>query len=160
AALARRYADAFPAGYRDAFAPNEAVEDIDRIEAVLMGRGRGGNVSAHVYGREDDKPGTVPLKLFVKGAFIPLSECLPVFENLGLKVIAEDAFALSPKDTKGETQTISLQNILMLRADGADEEIERIKPLLEEAFHSVWADKTESDGFNRLVVTASLPSRD
>jgi len=31
----------------------------------------------------------------VKGAFIPLSECLPVFENLGLKVIAEDSFPIS-----------------------------------------------------------------
>jgi glutamate dehydrogenase len=160
AALARRYADSFPAGYRDAFEPNEAVEDIDRIGTVLAGEGLGGHVSAHVYGRDGDAPGIVHLKLFVKGPFIPLSECLPVFENLGLKVIAEDAFALSPKDTKGETQSVALQNILMLRADGGPAEIERTKPLLEEAFHSVWAGKTESDGFNRLVVTANLPSRD
>jgi glutamate dehydrogenase len=159
AALARRYQDAFPPGYRDAFAPNEAAEDIDRIEAVLRGRGVGGNVSAHVYARDGDAPETVRLKLFVKGSFIPLSECLPVFENLGLKVIAEDAFALNPKDAGGETQMVALQNILMVRADRGVAEIERIAPLLEEAFHSVWARETESDGFNRLVMTAHLPSR-
>src|SRR5712671_510182 len=51
AALARRYADAFPPGYRDAFAPHEAVEDIDRIEAVLMGRGLGGHAALRVPSR-------------------------------------------------------------------------------------------------------------
>ncbi|HYM18270.1 MAG TPA: NAD-glutamate dehydrogenase [Micropepsaceae bacterium] len=160
AALARCYGEAFPPGYRDAFGPQEAVEDIDRIGAVLSGRGLGGHVSAHVYGLDDDDKGVVHLKLFVKDKFIPLSECLPMFENLGLKVIAEDAFALIPKDAAGQIQTVALQNILMVRADGGAAEIERIKPLLEEAFHSVWAGATESDGFNRLVVTANLSSRD
>jgi len=51
------------------------------------------------------------LKLFVRGNFIPLSECLPVFEDLGLKVIAEDAFALNPLTEAGAVETIALQNI-------------------------------------------------
>jgi len=36
------------------------------------------------------------LKLFVRGNFHPAVGMPPVFENLGLKVIAEDAFALTP----------------------------------------------------------------
>ena len=35
------------------------------------------------------------LKLYVLGDVLPLSVSLPVFENLGLKVIAEDAFPVS-----------------------------------------------------------------
>ena len=35
------------------------------------------------------------LKLYVLGEVLPLSASLPVFENLGLKVIAEDAFPVA-----------------------------------------------------------------
>src|SRR5258706_9410621 len=158
--LALRYANAFPAGYRERFTPEEAVEDIGRIEAVLNGRGAGGALAAHAYGHLDDSVDALRLKLFVRGDFIPLSECLPVFEDLGLKVIAEDAFALTPFAQDGEPKQTALQNILMVRADGKTVEIERLKPLLEDAFHAVWAGHAESDGFNKLVVSAELPWRD
>ena len=158
--LALRYANAFSAGYRDHFTPEEAVEDIGRIEGVLRGDGAGGALAAHAYGRPDDSADALHLKLFVRGDFVPLSECLPVFENLGLKVIAEDAFALSPFAENGEPQEAALQNFLMLRADGKAAEIERLKPLLEDAFHAVWTGQAESDGFNKLVVAAELPWRD
>jgi glutamate dehydrogenase len=158
--LARRYAGAFPAGYRDRFAPEEAVEDIAHIEAVLNGTAACGTLAAHVYGRPQDAPDTLHLKLFVRGQFIPLSECLPVFENLGLKVIAEDAFALTPTAEDGAPAEAALQNFLMARADGKPAEIERLKPLLEDAFHAVWAGEAESDGFNKLAIAAELPWRD
>jgi glutamate dehydrogenase len=158
--LAQLHAAAFSAGYRDAFTPAEAVEDIDRIQAVLNGQGAGGHLAAHVYGRAGDAPDALHLKLFVRGNFIPLSECLPVFENLGLKVIAEDAFALTPVSVDGKAENVALQNFLMARADGKPAEIERVKALLEDAFHAVWAGEAESDGFNRLVVAAGLTWRD
>jgi glutamate dehydrogenase len=158
--VARRYADAFPAGYRDRFTPEEAVEDIGHIDAVLKGQGAGGALTAHAYGHLDDSADALRLKLFVHGEFIPLSECLPVFENLGLKVIAEDAFALSPFAEDGAPTQVALQNILMVRADGKAVEIERLKPLLEDAFHAVWAGQAESDGFNKLVVAAEIAWRD
>src|SRR5258705_8581786 len=132
--LALRYAEAFPAGYRERFTPEEAVEDIGRIDAVLKGHGAGGTLAAHAYGHLDDTADALRLKLVVHGGFIPLSECLPVFENLGLKVIAEDAFALSPFGEDGESAEVALQNILMARADGKAVEIESLKPLLEDAF--------------------------
>ena len=158
--LPLRYANAFPAGYRDHFTPVDAVEDLDRIEAVLQGKAAGGSLAAHVYGKVTDSAEMLHLKLFVRGSFIPLSECLPVFENLGLKVIAEDAFAITPLSREGEPQHVALQNFLMARADGKAAEIERLKPLLEDAFHAVWAGDAESDGFNRLAVAAGLPWRD
>ena len=158
--LARHYANAFPAGYRDAFSPQDAVEDIDRVEAVLKGEAACGTLAAYIYGQSGDGVSTLHLKLFVRGDFIPLSDCLPVFENLGLKVIAEDAFSLMPLTAGGKKQHVALQNILMERADGAPTDLERIKPLLEDAFHAVWAGRAESDGFNRLVVAASMPWRD
>ncbi len=160
--LQRRYANAFSAGYRDRFSPGEAVDDIGRIETVLSGKGPAaeGRLLAHVYAQQSDAEDAVNLKLFVHGDFIPLSECLPVFENLGLKVVAEDAFSLSPLARDGAPQHVAVQNILAQRADGNPADIEQLRPLLEDAFHAVWNGQAESDGFNRLVIAAELPWRD
>ena len=49
--LALRYANAFSAGYRDYFTPEEAVEDIGRIEGVLRGDGAGGAIAARLTSR-------------------------------------------------------------------------------------------------------------
>src|SRR5215471_13512724 len=159
--FSRRYAEAFPAGYRDSFVPADAVEDIGRIETVLRSEGAaGGTLLAHVYDRLPDDDGLLHLKLFVRGNFVPLSDCLPVFENLGLKVIAEDAFQLMPRSEAGEKQPVALQNFLMARADGKTNDLVRVKPILEDAFHAVWRGEAESDGFNRLTIAADLQWRD
>jgi glutamate dehydrogenase len=160
--LPLRYATAFSAGYRDSFAPADAVDDIDRIETVLNAKGpaANGTLAAHVYRKDGDAPDVLRLKLFVHGPFVPLSECLPVFENLGLKVIAEDAFALTPISQDSTRQDVALQNFLMALDDGRAVRIEFLKPLLEDAFHAVWTGQAESDGFNRLVIAAELAWND
>src|SRR5262249_53886051 len=129
-------------------------------EDVLSGRAAGGSVAANVYGRDGDDAATVRLKLFVKGPFIPLSDCLPVFENLGLKVMAEDAFALSPQARDGSVETVALHSFSMQGRDGGNAPLERLKPLLEEAFHAVWGGQADSDGFNRLITTAQMSWHD
>ena len=52
-------------------------------------------VRASVWRKEGDAASALRLKLYVLGEVLPLSASLPVFENLGLKVIAEDTFPLS-----------------------------------------------------------------
>jgi glutamate dehydrogenase len=158
--LIEKYSGAFPASYRDAFPPETAIEDIARIAAALCETAPCGKLGVHVYGRERVGLDAIGLKLFVHGDFIPLSDCLPVFENLGLKVISEDAYAITPRGQEGNETPVALQNFLMERADGKETDIPKIKPLLEDAFHAVWLGQCESDGFNRLVLAASLHWRD
>ena len=160
ARLGQRYAEAFPAAYRDAFGPAQAVADIAEIEAVLAGTAPGDTVAARAYALKSDARSTVRIKLFVRGAFMPLSSCLPVFENLGLKVIAEDSYALTPKGDDGTAQMAAVHNFLMERADGGTADLPRLKPLLEDAYHAVCAGEIESDGFNRLITMAELAWRD
>ena len=158
--LIRRYSGAFPIGYRDNFTPVEAIDDIKNIEALFAGDPRRSAVGANVYARKHDADDILHLKLFARGNFIPLSDCLPVLENLGLKVIAESAFAVTPLSDAGLAASVAVQDILMVRADRRAVKIESLKSLLEDAFHAVWSGEAESDGFNRLVVTAELPWRD
>jgi glutamate dehydrogenase len=163
AVLIRRFGQAFPVGYREAFTPVQAVNDIEEIETLLEGRAPGGTV----YARADDRRPIIDekgrnllrLKLFVRGDYVPLSDVLPVFENLGLRVVAEDAFGLKPLDENGRIQRVGVQNFLLERSSGGGDQA-RLRPLLEEAFHAVWLAHAESDGFNRLVIEAELDWRD
>ena len=155
-AIVRRYTPAFAASYRDRFSPGEAVGDIARFEELVNGQTAAAGVTAEAYTADGDVPGTLRLKLFIRGNFIPLSECLPVFENLGLNVIAEAAFALSPETSAG-TVHLSLQDFVMQTGSPV---AEQLYPQLEDAFHAVWSGRAESDGFNRLVLAAQMPWRD
>jgi glutamate dehydrogenase len=94
------------------------------------------------------------------GEVLPLSASLPVFENLGLKVIAEDAFPVSFTRADGARQEAVILDFLMERADGIAAQLDAIREPLEDAIHAVLRGEAESDGFNRLVMGAGLGWRD
>ncbi|MBV9539944.1 MAG: NAD-glutamate dehydrogenase, partial [Alphaproteobacteria bacterium] len=149
----------FSPGYRGSFSPSEAVEDLDEI-ASLAKVENGLRVRACVYRRHADAHNALRLKLYVLGEVMPLSASLPIFENLGLKVIAEDSFPLTLKTGDGWTHEAIVLDFQMERADEAAVDLGVIKQPLEDVFHAVIAGQAESDGFNRLVLSAGLPWRD
>jgi len=156
--LFRRYAQTFPPRYRDAFAPDEAVRDLDELTALFHGSGR--QVKARAYRLAADERTALRLKLYVIGSVLPLSASLPVFENLGFRVIAEDSYAVSLPSDDGPSRDGAVLDFLMQRADQAAVDLSAIKIPLESAFHAVVSGQAESDGFNRLVVGAGLDWRE
>jgi glutamate dehydrogenase len=157
--LQHRHAAAFPARYRDAFVPEEAVRDLDEILALSRARG-GTGLKARAYRRALDAHSALRLKLYGLGTLPPLSALLPVFENLGFKVIAEDSYPVSLKTGDGWEGEAAVLDFLMERADEAAADLAEIKAPFEEAFDAVVSGAAESDGFNRLVVGAGLSWRD
>ena len=156
--LLRRHAGAFPARYRDAFSPDEAVHDLSELERLVQS---GAAVRARVYRMTQDGGGAIlRLKLYVTGREFPLSASLPIFENLGFRVIAENSYPITFAPGQGRTTEAAILDFYMERADGAAVELERVKTRLEAAIHAVIAGTAENDGFNRLIVTAGLPWRD
>jgi glutamate dehydrogenase len=143
-----------PARYRDGFTPAEGVDDLAAIESLARS-GRMPAVEARVAPKASDSGATLRMKLYGLGPALPLSVSLPIFENFGLKVIAEDAYPLA----LGAGEAFVL-DFLMERADRGLAEGAKIKHLLESAFHAVIAGDAESDGFNRLVLCAGLAWRD
>jgi glutamate dehydrogenase len=103
---------------------------------------------------------SVRMKLYVLGEVLPLSASLPVFENLGLKVIAEDSFPVSFNRDGGWRQEAVILDFSMERADGLPANIDQLRRPLEDAFHAVLRGLAESDDFNRLVIGAGLEWRD
>jgi len=149
----------FSPGYRVVFSPVEAVHDLDEI-AALAATVETKRLRARAYRKKSDAHDALRLKLYILGEVMPLSASLPVFENLGLKVIAEDSFNVTLKTGDGWSHEAAVLDFLMERADEGAAELEDIKEPLEEAFHAVVYGQTENDGFNRLVLIAGLKWRD
>ncbi len=154
-----RHAAAFPARYRDAFTPEEAVRDLDELEA-LGARDGEPKIQARAYRSPRDAHCALRLKLYMLGAVLPLSASLPVFENLGLRVIAEDSYPVSLEAGSGWRGDGAVLDFLMERSDAGPADLDDIKDRLQDAFHAVMKGAAESDGFNRLVIGAGLAWRD
>ncbi|MEO8300879.1 MAG: hypothetical protein ABI608_03750, partial [Rhizomicrobium sp.] len=155
AALAPR----FSPGYRGAFPAHEGARDLTVLEELAAAKD-GLNLRAGVWRRSDDAAAVLRIKLYVLGEVLPLSASLPVFENLGLKVIAEDSFPVSFNRDGGWRQDAVILDFSMERADGLPANIDQLRGSLQDAFHAVLRGDAESDDFNRLVIGASLEWRD
>jgi glutamate dehydrogenase len=143
----------FSPGYTGMFTPSEAAIDLVELE-------RGLALQARAYRKPGDAPTAVRLKLYLHGGMMPLSTTLPIFENLGMKVIAEDSFTVSFKDDAGKPHDCVLLDFQMERTDGSAAALDEIKEPLEDAFRAVVSGEAENDGFNRLVIRAGLHWRD
>jgi glutamate dehydrogenase len=161
--LYRRHARAFPARYRDVFSPDEAVRDLDEligVEKNASGAGTRAAIKARVYRSQLDARSALRLKIYILGNVLPLSASLPVFENLGFKVIAEDSYPISLDLGDGRHDEAAVLDFQMDRADGGTAAPEEIKSRLEDAFHAVVSGAAENDGFNKLIVGAGISWRD
>jgi glutamate dehydrogenase len=151
--------NAFQPRYRDAFSPEEAVRDLTEL-LDLSATPNGLRIHARAYRGPGDAHGVLRLKLYVMGPVLPLSASLPVFENLGFKVIAEDSYPVSLAQDGADNLEAAVLDFRMERADGGTADLGEIKERLEAAFHAVVSGEAESDGFNRLVISAGLGWRD
>ncbi|PWR20609.1 NAD-glutamate dehydrogenase [Zavarzinia compransoris] len=152
--LARRWLRAFPSAYRESHAPAAALFDIARGEALLA-RGPGA-VSQAVYRLLEDDGAVLRFKLYRLDQPVPLSDCLPLIEHLGLKVMEEVPHALRLADGR----VMWLHDFRLIEPAGRPLALETLAPLIEDAFAQLWAGRTEDDRFNRLVVLAAMPARD
>ncbi|MCG8611926.1 MAG: NAD-glutamate dehydrogenase, partial [Pseudomonadales bacterium] len=75
------YENAFPAAYREEFSPRRAVIDVDHMAEV----NRDKPISMSFYRALEELDHTLHFKLFHPEEQLPLSDVLPIFENLGLK---------------------------------------------------------------------------
>jgi glutamate dehydrogenase len=156
--LFRRYTQGFSPRYRDAFSPDEAVRDLDELVGLVH---RGDKaIEARAYRGQGDLRSALRLKLYIVEAQLPLSASLPIFENLGFRVIAEDSYPVALAITADRQIEASVLDFLMERTDQSAADLDEIKASLEDAFHAIVSGEAENDGFNRLVVGAGLAWRE
>lgn len=154
-ALAARYAQSFSAGYREAFSVEEAIVDVTILEQLSEARPR----AVDLYRREGDDVTRVHLKVFSRAMALPLSERVPLLENLGFRVVNERTYRVVQTGTSG-TDRVWLHDMTLERASGGPIEIAEIQDLIEAALLALFRGLAESDAFNRLVLEAGLGWRD
>jgi glutamate dehydrogenase len=154
-ALAGRYAEAFSAAYREAFSVEQAIGDIDILQRLSEARPR----AVNLYRRERDGEDRVNLKVFSRGGALPLSERVPLLENLGFHVISERTYRIAPADAS-EGERVWLHDMTLERAFGGTVDIVAVEGPIEAALLALSRGLAESDGFNRLILEAGLGWRD
>ncbi|MBM6593771.1 NAD-glutamate dehydrogenase [Microvirga pudoricolor] len=149
--LAARYAHAFSAAYREAFDAGQAIADIALLEQLSDARPR----AVDLYRRDGDDKTRVHLKVFSRGQALPLSERVPLLENLGFRVVNERTYRVL-----SGAERVWLHDMTLQRAAGGEIEIDEIQELIEAALLALFRNLAESDAFNRLVLEAGLGWRD
>lgn len=148
--LSARWARAFGAAYRDRYDADEAVRDLDEIDRLNAdGRpGAGEAVAVRAFRDPNDSPLQFRFKLYRRGPTVPLSDVLPILADMGLKTLEEYGYPIRPL---GEAE-IHVHEFLLEDPRGEALDFADVKAPFEAAFAAVWTGRTESDGFNRLVV--------
>ncbi len=153
-ALFGRYRDSFSHAFQDSYAPSVAASDIHVIEALSEDRLLG----VDFHHRMHEQQRTVGLKIWSLARPLPLSERVPVLENMGFKVVDERTYHIEPKGEGG--RTIWFHDMLLERRDGAAIELDAGKARLEAAFLMVMRGLAENDGYNALTLAGGLGWRD
>jgi glutamate dehydrogenase len=156
--LSARWAEAFGAGYRDRYNAAEAVLDLRAVDVLNdSGLNDGGEpVAVRAFRTPSDGPLNFRFKLYRRDAAVPLSDVLPILADMGLKTLEEWGHALRPS---GDSY-IHVHEFLMEDPRGNDLRFEDVKGPFEAAFSAVWTGRTESDGFNRLVLELGVDWRE
>ncbi len=150
--LFRVHGEAFPTAYREQFGTIDAVSDIGLVEKVL----HDGRLALNLYRPSGAAEDEMRFKLYHRDHPLPLSDVLPMLENMGLKVIDEIPHRVEPGD---EGHPVWIHDFGLVMRSGASVKIDTVKALFEEAFDHVWSGQTENDGFNKLVLGAGLSGR-
>jgi glutamate dehydrogenase len=151
-ALFDRYREAFPIDYREVYPPATAVADMRLIEALAPERPLG----VELYRSLEQPPASAGLKVFSYKRPIPLSERVPVLENMGFRVVDERTYHIQPH----QKTEVWFHDMTLETASGEAIDLPARKEQSEACFLAVMGHNAESDGYNALVLAIGLAWRD
>jgi len=150
--LLEQYQDAFPSAYREHFDARIAVQDLDHI----LNLDGDGDLALSFYQPADRSAQGLRFKVFRRHAPMELSDVIPVLEHLGLRVVAEHPYDI----VSSSGDEVYLHNFHLTYDAEASLDIPAVRHKFQDAFAAVWNQRAESDGFNRLVLSAGLTWRE
>ncbi len=148
------YAEAFSAGFHEAYAPAVAAGDIRVIEGLSEAR----PLNVDFHHRLEEEQTSVGLKVWSFARPLPLSERVPVLENMGFRVVDERTYLVTPAGESGHE--VWFHDMLLQRHDGGAIDLSQVKGKLEAAFLMIMRGGAENDGYNALTLAGTLAWRD
>ncbi|MFF8399322.1 NAD-glutamate dehydrogenase [Streptomyces sp. NPDC016172] len=151
----RRYAHAFPEGYKADHNPRAAVADLVHLEQLNGEADK--DFALSLYEPVGAAPEERRFKIYRTGDAISLSAVLPVLNRLGVEVVDERPYELRCSDRS--VAWIYDFGLRMPRSNGGDYFGDDARERFQDAFAATWTGKAENDGFNALVLSAGLTWR-
>lgn len=149
--LATKYVNAFTNVYSADWTPDIALSDIHYIEEISAQF----PIEIRFYMAPSQFEHPLHLRIFQWQSPIPLSDILPMLENLDLRTYNERPTSIH----LGKETQIWISDFAVEYTKGSFD-IERTHDLFEEAFVKIYFGLAENDGFNKLILGASLSWRE
>lgn len=146
-ALLKTYQSAFPVGYQEESSAALAVRDIDAVEKLSQEQ----TLELDLYRIPGDAPNILRLRVYQRDDPIPLSDILPMLENMGLRVLSE-----RPHRLRLENHKVWIHDFRMAQQHAGKTKPQDIVARFRDTLIGVHERKIENDGFNRLVLEADL----
>ncbi|MFN4356228.1 NAD-glutamate dehydrogenase [Sphingopyxis alaskensis] len=154
AALAARFAPAFPPNYRNLYNPEEAARDILRLRDLDAANPR----SVRLAKKSLDGDDRLRLKVYSAVGPLALSDVVPALEHFGFEVLEEIPTALGPTRSPGgegdDDRPIVIHDFTLRLPVNVDEmALTPFTATIEKAIAAVLDGRAENDAFNQLVLT-------
>ncbi len=150
--LLTRYREAFPVDYREVYPAALALSDIAIIETLNAQHPLG----VELYRDIGADAAGAGLKVLSRGRPIPLSERVPVLENMGFRVVDERTYHIQPH----AADDVWFHDMTLESALGQPVDLAVFKGRLQDCFLAIMGGQAENDGYNALVLAAGLVWRD
>ena len=149
--LFSQYESVFPPGYQDYFTPQEACFDIGFLATLNQEQ----PLTVNLYESSVGDTRQIKFKLFHLDRALPLSDVIPILENLGARTIAEHPHELNlAGGSRVWIHDFSLE-FIQEPVGG----LEGVKKNFESAFLEIWRKDKENDSFNRLIPSTAMNRR-
>lgn len=150
AALTAKYANAFATSYIEEHPVDIAINDISHIENLSDDN----RIETYFYFTDNAKY-PLHLRIYQWNEPIPLSDVLPMLENLGLRAYDERPYRIKLSD-----QTSVWISDFSVVSSNQDVNIEKVKDLFNDAFKQIYLGTAENDGLNKLILCTFISWRD
>ncbi|MFB4266249.1 NAD-glutamate dehydrogenase [Nonomuraea sp. GTA35] len=152
--LIRRYASAFPEGYKADFPPKVAVVDLRRLEQIVEA-GDGEQVGINLYEPYDAAEGERRLKIYKVGSPISLSQALPLIQRLGVEVVDERPYEID-RDNDPGTKNAWIYDFGLRYTPSEEVDRNDFKRFFQDGLAALWTGRVQDDDFNALILRAGL----
>ncbi len=148
--LTEKYGEAFPIAYTTRYSAKQALFDIEKVETVLRER----VLSLDLYRPENVEKNQLRLKVYNPDNPLNLSDVMPILQHLGLRAISELPFEVQ---AKGAGRPVWIHDFLLETENLISNiDLKEAKANFEKGFIKVWCKSMESDGLNRLILSANM----
>ena len=155
AKIIRNYQNAFPVEYQERIHPKHSLYDVKKIEQALDSRG---GLSFDIYRSSGQSAKQLQLKVYRASKLIPLSDILPILENMGLRVTGERPYEVKVGPNE---KVVWIHDFMMEYTDPTiSVDLKSTKKLFEDALIRIWFDEADNDSLNKLILSSGMTWRE